>query len=73
MKTVRAVVGWAGAALMAGGYFFSVKLALDPEGDPGKYVRALDGSSVPWLALALLAAAVVLAFVPGEPEEEEPR
>jgi len=71
MNTVRAAVGWIGAALMAGGYFFSVKLALDPEADTSKYVQALDSSSVPWLALGLLAAAVVLAFLPSWPESEE--
>jgi hypothetical protein len=71
MNTARAAVGWIGAALMAGGYFFSVKQALDPEADTGKYVQALDGSSVPWLALGLLVAAVIFAIVPSQPDTEE--
>ena len=71
MKTVRAAVGCIGAALMVGGYLFSVPLALDPTADTSKYVKALDASSVPLLALGLLAAAVVLAFVPTREDEEE--
>lgn len=71
MNTARAAVGWIGAALMAGGYFFSVKLALDPEADTGKYVQALDSSAVPLLALALIIGAVVLALVPSPPDKEE--
>ncbi|MBS1708886.1 MAG: hypothetical protein JSS65_09220 [Armatimonadetes bacterium] len=69
MNAIRAAVGWVGVALMAGGYLASVYFAL--AGDPAPYVKALDASAVPMLSLVLLAAAVVLAFLPSQTDKAD--
>ena len=66
MRTVRMAAGAAGALLLAGGYFASQFAYFF--GDRRAYARALDASSVPMVALGLLAAAIVLCLLPEGPE-----
>ena len=64
MNSIRMAVGTAGALLLAGGYFASQAAYFF--GDPAAYIRALDQSSVPIVALVLLLGAVVLCLLPDE-------
>lgn len=69
MKTARTLVGTVAILLLGGGYFASQYAYF--AGDPASYIRALDSSSVPILALLLLLATVIMAIVP-EREESRP-
>ena len=64
MKTVRLAVSFVCALLVGGGYFASQFAYFF--GDPSQYKRALDNSSVPFLALGVLIAAVLLLVLPSE-------
>lgn len=66
MKTARTLVGIIAILLLGGGYFASQYAYF--AGDPAAYIKALDSSSVPWLALLLLIATVGLVVVPEKDE-----
>jgi len=62
MKTIRLAVGLIGAVLVAGGYFASQFAYFF--GDSVAYSKALDSSSVPYLALAILVGSMLLLIIP---------
>lgn len=68
MQTLRWALAVVSFAWLAGGYLASqiaYRLGRAPE-----YARAVDQPAVKWLALALLAAAVVCALVPDKGGDE---
>lgn len=69
MKTLRAGVAGALVLLMGGGYFASQAAYFS--GTTSAYIKALDASPVPWLALVLLGLSTVLAFIPVRKEDQE--
>ncbi|QYK52114.1 MAG: hypothetical protein KF824_07565 [Fimbriimonadaceae bacterium] len=71
MELIRLLVAAVTGVLVVGGYLASLTAYFG--GTAENYSKQLDGSSVPMLALGLLVATVVLAFIPakGEHQNEE--
>jgi uncharacterized membrane protein YdjX (TVP38/TMEM64 family) len=63
----RAAVAGALTVLMGGGYFASQAAFFKQT--TKAYTDAVDGSAIPWISLLLLAAVVVLAFIPDREED----
>lgn len=68
MKTLRLAVA-ATAILGLGAGYLASQVAFF-QGAAAEYAQALDGPIVRWLSLALLAVAIVLAFVPSREGED---
>jgi hypothetical protein len=68
MSKIRTLLVLILGILLFGGFLAST-LAYQA-GTTAKYIAALDSSMVPWLAVGLLIATVVLALVP-DPEQRE--
>jgi len=62
MELIRLLVAGVAGVLVVGGYLASLSAYFG--GTAPNYVSQLDNSSVPKLALGLLLATVVLAFIP---------
>ena len=69
MKKIRTVLALLTVILLMAGYFASQ--GLRSVGAAPSYTAALDKSSVPYLALALLVAGVVFAFIPDKGDEPQ--
>ncbi|MCB0826543.1 MAG: hypothetical protein KDC26_10165 [Armatimonadetes bacterium] len=68
MKSVRLAVSVIGLLLMAGGYFASQSAYWG--GNTEAYIKGLDSSPLPVLALVLLLTVLVLAFLPDKEAKE---
>ena len=68
MKRLRLAVSVIGLILLAGGYFASQFAYWG--GATESYIRGLDQSALPLLSLALLVAAIILAFIPDKEAKE---
>lgn len=69
MELIRLVVASVTGLLLAGGYLASISAYFSQQGPA--YSERLDQSSVPLLALALLGATVILAFIPEKAVQED--
>jgi hypothetical protein len=67
MRLARVALVLVAALLVGGGYAVSQAAFFGQTTE--QYIRALDQSPVPILALLILAAAVVLAFLPSNEED----
>jgi hypothetical protein len=67
MKLTRLVLTIAVAFLTVGGYLASTYASL--AGDPRTYADRIDQPSIAMLALVLLIACIMLAFIPDRSEE----
>ncbi len=68
MALVRTAIALITLVLLTGGYAAS-QLAFF-NGTTAQYIAALDASPVPMLALGLLVALVILAFIPAESDQD---
>jgi hypothetical protein len=69
MKLARLIVATCAFLLLAGGYFASQSAFFS--GTTKQYIEKLDKGPVAVLALVLLSAAVILAFIPDSEADEE--
>ncbi|CAN5586664.1 hypothetical protein BH11ARM2_BH11ARM2_03950 [soil metagenome] len=67
MKTVRKAFSWVALALLGGGYLGAMVMALT--GRAAEWAEKMDQPPIRFLALFLLVAAVVCAFVPDREAE----
>ncbi|MES1227135.1 MAG: hypothetical protein ABUL72_00605 [Armatimonadota bacterium] len=69
MKKIRTALALITMILLMAGYLGSQLVS--SMGSSANYVAALDKSGVPYLALSLLLAAVVFAFIPDKEENAQ--
>ena len=69
MELIRLAVASITGILVVGGYFAS--LAAYFGGTTTDYIDRLDNSMIPVLALVLIAAVTILAFIPSQEEAVE--
>lgn len=69
MELTRLAVASISGLLLCGGYLASVNAYFS--GDPYSYAARIQESPVPMMSLVILAAVVILGFIPATRGEEE--